>query len=214
MSSISRWEKIKSQIPLGANLLAVSKGQPASAIRDLAIRGHNAFGESKLQEALPKINDLRDLEQINWHFIGRVQSNKVRAIIKEFSVIHSVDSLNLAKRISRIAGEEDRRPLIMVQVKFRPDINKSGFLENELIDIWKGLKSLPNIQVVGLMTISPFDLDLKERKNVFNECRNLANKLGLKDCSMGMSGDWEEAIEAGSTWIRLGSFLFGNRDAT
>ncbi len=206
-----RLKELTRQLPLGVNLLAVSKGQPSSAIRALVLEGQYAFGESKLQEALPKIFHLKDLKEIKWHFIGKVQANKVRMIVKEFNFIHSVDSLKLAERISRISVEENKTPSIMLQVKFRPDPNKSGFLENELLEVWRELNSLPNIKVLGLMTITPFHLALNERKIVFRECRNLANKLHLKDCSMGMSGDWKEALIEGSTWLRIGSDLFGQR---
>ncbi len=211
MTSTIRLKEFYSKLPLGVNLLAVSKGHSASAIRDLASQGHHQFGESKLQEALPKINSLRDLKDITWHFIGKIQTNKVRSIVKEFDVIHSIDSLKLAERISRIASEEYKSPLLLAQVKFRPDPNKSGFLKNELLEAWEKLKYLPNVKFVGLMTITPIELALNERKIVFCECRKLANQLGLKDCSMGMSGDWQEALAAGSTILRIGSALFGDR---
>lgn len=211
MTSISRLKVFQSRLPLGVNLLAVSKGHPPSSIRTLVGQGQNEFGESKLQEALPKINDLRDLKKIKWHFIGQVQTNKVRSIVQEFDVIHSVDSLKLAERISRIAKEENKKPLLLAQVKFRPDSTKTGFSENELLEVWGTLNSLPNIKFVGLMTITPIELALHQRKNVFRECRDLANKLDLHECSMGMSGDWQEALDAGSTWLRIGSALFGDR---
>ncbi len=211
MISNTYFQKLKAQLPPGVNLLAVSKGHTVQSIRALAIEGQNAFGESRLQEALIKIIDLKDIQEIKWHFIGRIQSNKVRAIVKEFDFIHSVDSFKIAKRISRIAGEENKIPSIMIQVKFRPDENKTGFLENQLLDEWANLISLPNIKIVGLMTISPIDLALDDRRLLFTQCRTLANNLGLKDCSMGMSGDWKEAVVAGSTWVRIGSALFGSK---
>ncbi len=203
--------KLKTQLPSGVNLLAVSKGHSVGSIRALALEGQNAFGESKLQEALVKISDLKDMQEIKWHFIGKIQSNKVRSIVKEFEVIHSVDSLKIAERISRIAGEEKKIPSIMIQVKLRPDKNKTGFLENQLLYEWDSLTALPNIKIIGLMTISPIDLTIDDRRVLFTQCKTLANKLGLKECSMGMSGDWKEAVAAGSTWVRIGSALFGCR---
>ncbi len=211
MTSISRLKAFQGSLPSGVNLLAVSKGHPASEIRYLVAHGHHEFGESKLQEALPKINDLRDLKEVKWHFIGRIQANKVRLIVREFDVIHSVDSKKLAERISRIAKEENKKPLLFAQVKFRPDPSKTGFLENELLGAWENLSSLPSVKFVGVMTITPIAMDLNERKVVFRECRALANKLGLQDCSMGMSQDWQEALATGSTWLRIGSALFGDR---
>ena len=151
---------------------------------------------------------IKDLEEIRWHFIGSLQTNKVRQVVKAFEVIHSIDSMKLAKRVSRIAGEEGKKTKLMAQVKLRADPQKFGFDSENLLKNWDELIQLPNVDVIGLMTISPIALDLKERKNLFRECRSLADKLQLKDCSMGMSGDWEEAVDAGATWIRLGSLLF------
>ena len=211
MTVIGRLKKFDFLTDRGTRLLAVSKGHPASSIRALAKEGQIDFGESRLQEALKKVDDLKDLATIRWHFIGRIQANKVRGVLKNFDVIHSVDSLKLAERISRISVEENKLPTIMYQVKFREDPAKSGFLVDELLNDWARLFSLPNVKVSGLMTIPPIDLDLNERKNLFQDCRNLANKLALKDCSMGMSSDWKEALGEGSTWVRLGSTLFGDR---
>ena len=104
-SLADRWRLLRAQIPTGSRLLAVSKGHPAASIRALADQGQREFGESRLQEALPKQEQLADLA-IEWHFIGRLQSNKVRSVVRSFPVIHSVDSLALAQRISRISGEE------------------------------------------------------------------------------------------------------------
>ena len=205
-------KEIEAIVPSGTKILAVSKGQSVNAIRDLALEGHYAFGESKLQEALLKINHLKEFQEIQWHFIGKVQSNKVRQIVCNFDFIHSADSLKLIERISRIAAEEGKTPNLMAQVKFRPDENKSGFLEKDLLSVWNQLIVLPNINIIGLMTILPFNLPLAERAIVFKECRDLADKLNLTHCSMGMSRDWKEALAAGSTWLRLGSALFGKRE--
>lgn len=207
MSSPSRLSQFAGLSQLGIHLLAVSKGQPASEIRSLFIEGQIDFGESRLQEALTKFDVLNDLQEIRWHFIGRLQANKVRGVVKSFDVIHSVDSIKLAKRISRIAGEENKMPLIMFQVKFRKDDKKTGFEVDELLEAWTKLITLPNVRICGLMTIPPAGLDRHGTKNLFKECRNLADQLSLQDCSMGMSRDWEDAIEAGATWIRLGSIF-------
>ena len=193
------------------NLLAVSKGHPASAIRLLTCNGQRDFGESRIQEALPKMDLLKDLSQIRWHFIGHLQANKVRKVIKSFTFIHSVDSFSLSERISRIAQEENCLPKVMLQIKLREDPSKGGFSMENLQRFWPQLIRLSHINIIGLMTIPPIHLDLQERKKVFVECREFANKLELTDCSMGMSNDWEEALECGATWIRVGSFLFGQR---
>ncbi len=211
MTLISRVESLRRRLPENVNLLAVSKGHPASSIRSVANFGQIDFGESRLQEALPKFAQLNDLIDLKWHFVGRLQRNKVRAVVKKFDFIHSVDSIDLAERISRISQEENRFIKVMLQVKFLEDENKGGFQVDDLIQSCSELKKLPNIQLIGLMTIPPLGLALNRRKNVFKQCRDLSNAMGLKECSMGMSGDWEEAIESGATWIRIGSLLFGER---
>ena len=203
--------KIKDSLPLGVSLLAVSKGNPSENIRKLYGYGQLHFGESRLQEAIPKINDLDDLNQLHWHFVGKLQKNKVRGVIKAFDFIHSVDSLSLIERISRISQEENKIPNLFLQVKFRDDPQKGGFLKQDILNNWHKIVSLKNINLIGLMTIPPISLNLDQRKDLFGECRNLANHLELKDCSMGMSNDWREGIECGATWIRLGSLLFGKR---
>ena len=193
------------------SLLAVSKGHHRDSIRQLSCYGQLDFGESRLQEAIPKKHDLIDLNQLRWHFVGTLQKNKVRRVIKEFDFIHSVDSLPLLERISRISEEEKKTPNIFLQVKFRIDPNKGGFSKQELLESWSKIISFKNIHIIGLMTIPPIALNSYQRQELFTECRNLANYLGIKDCSMGMSNDWQEAIAGGATWIRLGSLLFGNR---
>ena len=208
---MTEFKQIKVSLPQGVSLLAVSKGHHQELIRNLASLGQLDFGESRLQEAIQKKYDLKDLNHLRWHFVGRLQKNKVRGVIREFDFIHSVDSLPLLERISRISIEEDKAPKIFLQVKFRDDPTKGGFLKQDLLNSWSTIVSLNKIDVIGLMAIPPQSLNSKQRKDLFVECRNLVNYLELRDCSMGMSNDWEEAIEGGATWIRLGSILFGKR---
>ena len=205
------FKKVKDLLPPGVSLLAVSKGHAQESVRKLFDYGQLDFGESRFQEAILKKNYLKDLEKLRWHFIGTLQKNKVRGVIKEFDFIHSVDSLPLLERISRISKEEEKTPNIFLQVKFRDDPKKGGFLKHDLLESWPDIILLNNVNLIGLMTIPPISLNSDQRKEVFCECRNLANHLGLKDCSMGMSSDWKDSIEDGATWIRLGSLLFGKR---
>ena len=200
---------MSAQLPSHTRLLAVSKGHPASSIRALAQAGQRSFGESRLQEATGKQQELADGVDLDWHFIGRLQANKVRPVLKQFSTIHSVDSLALAERISRIAGEEGLLPSIFLQVKLRPDPNKGGLSVEELEREWPRLEQLPNLRIVGLMTMAPLGVEGADRQALFAECSALAQRLGLAELSMGMSGDWPEAAAAGSTWVRVGSALFG-----
>ena len=211
MTDSNELKLIKDSLPSGVSLLAVSKGHNQETIRNLSGFGQLDFGESRLQEAIPKKNSLNDLKQLRWHFVGTLQKNKVRGVVKEFDFIHSVDSLSLLERISRISQEEQKLPKIFLQVKFRDDANKGGFLKQDILRSWPKIISLKNIHLIGLMTTPPITLNSFQRKELFCECRNFANHLGLKDCSMGMSNDWQEAIEGGATWIRVGSLLFGKR---
>lgn len=196
------------RLPARCQLLAVSKGQPAERIREAALLGQRSFGESRLQEALIKQEALVDLPPLDWHFIGRLQANKARAILRHFGTIHSLDSLPLAERLDRIAREEQRRPRVFLQVKLRPDPAKTGFSAAELRAAWPSLQALNGLDLVGLMTIAPLGLTADQRSALFEDCKELARELGLEALSMGMSGDWPEAVKAGSTWVRLGSSLF------
>ena len=209
--NLSNYLKIKNKIPLNVNILAVSKGFKSQEIKTIQNLGQNDFGESKFQEAFEKQLILKDLKEINWHFIGRIQKNKMRKIVQNFRYIHSVDSFEKLQRISNISSEEKKNPLIMLQVKFSDDPTKGGFNPEFLILKWNEIQKLKNITLTGLMTINPRGLSSKENFKLFKKCRSLADSLKLPDCSMGMSGDWEEAIEAGSTWLRLGSLIFGER---
>lgn len=207
----ARLAAIQAQLPPGCRLLAVSKGQPAAAIRALAAAGQRSFAESRLQEAAAKQQELADLPDLDWHFIGRLQANKVRPVLRTFTTIHSVDSLALAERLARIAAEEQRTPQVLLQVKLRPDPSKGGFEPQELLRDWPQLQQLAPLRITGLMTIAPLALELLERRSLFQDCAALAGELGLHELSMGMSGDWREAAASGSTWVRIGSALFGER---
>ncbi|MBO8229593.1 YggS family pyridoxal phosphate-dependent enzyme [Prochlorococcus marinus str. MU1404] len=208
---LSNYFKIKNEIPSNVNILAVSKGFKSQEIKTIQNMGQNDFGESKFQEAFEKQLILKDFKQIKWHFIGRIQSNKIRKIVQNFKYIHSVDSFEKLQKISMISFEEKKNPSIMLQVKLSDDPTKGGFNPELLVTQWREIKQLKNITLKGLMTINPKELSSKENLNLFKKCRALSDSLQLPDCSMGMSGDWEEAIEAGSTWLRLGSIIFGDR---
>ena len=209
--NLSNYLKIKNKIPSKVNILAVSKGFKSQEIKIIQSIGQNDFGESKFQEAFEKQVILKDLKQIKWHFIGRIQSNKIRKIVQNFKYIHSVDSFEKLQKISNISNEEKKNPSIMLQVKLSEDQNKGGFNPELLILKWKEIQELKNITLSGLMTINPKGLSSKDNLELFKKCRYLADSLQLPDCSMGMSGDWKEAVEAGSTWLRLGSLIFGDR---
>jgi len=206
-----RLESLRRQLPPTTHLLAVSKGQPSSRLRSLVALGQRSFGESRLQEASLKQQELADLGPLDWHFIGRLQANKARAVLRQFGTIHSLDSWALAERLRRIAAEEDLSPAVFLQVKLRPDPGKTGFGPGELRELAPRLVQLAPLRPLGLMTIAPLGLAPPELLDLFQDCASLAAELGFKELSMGMSGDWREAVAAGSTWLRLGSALFGSR---
>ena len=208
-SAAARLAALQEELPPTTRLLAVSKGHPAASIRALAELGQRSFGESRLQEATAKQAELADCPELDWHFIGRLQANKVRPVLRQFAWIHSIDSLALAQRAARIASEEALTPKLLLQVKLRPDPSKGGFAPEELRQAWPELRQLPAVEIVGLMTMAPLGLDAHERRALFNDCAALAAELELAELSMGMSGDWREAAAAGSTWVRIGSALFG-----
>ncbi|MFN9644108.1 MAG: YggS family pyridoxal phosphate-dependent enzyme [Cyanobacteriota bacterium] len=206
-----RFAAVRSALPPSCHLLAVSKGQGVETIREAVALGQRSFGESRLQEARAKQEQLGDLPPLDWHFIGRLQANKAREVLRRFGTLHSLDSLPLAERLQRLALEEGVSPVVFVQVKLRPDPTKAGLAPEALRDAWPRLLELAPLRLRGLMTIPPQGLEPAERLALYQECAALARELGLPELSMGMSGDWREAVAAGSTWIRLGSALLGER---
>ena len=208
-----RFAAVRRVLPPTCQLLAVSKGHGAETIREAVALGQRSFGESRLQDARAKQEALADLGPLDWHFIGRLQANKAREVLRHFGTIHSLDSLPLAERLQRIAREEGVSPVVFAQVKLRPDPAKTGFDAAALREAWPRLAALAPLRLRGLMTLAPLGLEPTERLALFQECAALARELQLPELSMGMSGDWREAVEAGSTWIRLGSGLFGERPA-
>jgi len=203
--------KLKNQLPENVNLLAVSKYTNTKNIQSLYDLGQEHFGESKVQEAQIKQFDLRNNQKLKWHFIGKIQSNKIIKIVKNFDYIHSVDSLRKLQKISRAAIELNKIPKIMIQIKLSDDPEKGGMNIEDLVSNFDEIKLINGIKLIGLMTMNPKGLSSKDNLNLFKQCRSLADSLLLKECSMGMSQDWKEAVEAGSTWIRLGSLIFGDK---
>ena len=192
------------------NLLAVSKGFKSVDIEAIHSLGQFDFGESKVQEAISK-SIFKSNKNLNWHFIGRIQTNKIRKIVENFDFIHSVDSYEKLMKISKIAAEIKKVPKVMIQVKLADDPQKGGMIHSELTETWDQIKKIDEIKVIGLMTINPKGLSSNKNFELFKKCRSIADQLELPECSMGMSRDWQEAVKAGSTWLRLGSIIFGER---
>ncbi|AVH66066.1 YggS family pyridoxal phosphate-dependent enzyme [Nostoc sp. 'Peltigera membranacea cyanobiont' N6] len=219
-SSISeRIISIRSSLPTSVKLIAVSKQVPVEAIRSAYAAGIRDFAESRIQETASKQAELQDLPDITWHFIGHLQSNKAKKAIEQFPWIHSVDNLKLAQRLDQLAQQLGVSPQVCLQVKILPDPNKSGWSVPELLADLPTLDQYKSLQIQGLMTIPPSGLKEPEILNVFNLNRELAKEIQeqnwshikMQHLSMGMSGDYELAVEAGATMVRLGTILFGDR---
>lgn len=192
-------------------LLAVSKTFPAEAVREAYDAGQRAFGESRQQEAAPKIEVLPP--DIRWHFIGGLQRNKVRKVVAGFGCIHSVDSLRLAEYLDGVAGGEGKRPRVYLEVNVAGEESKGGFSPDELLSVAESLHEFKHIELMGLMAIPP-EAGARGWFARTRELRDLLEArsgLRLPGLSMGMSGDFEEAVKEGSTIVRVGSALFGNR---
>lgn len=218
----NRLEALHHRLPPGVTLLAVSKGHPLEAIEQAYAAGQRCFGESRLQEAEPKIRALRQCcPGLEWHFIGQLQANKVRPVAKTFAWVHSLNRLSLAQRLDRIAGDEGRCPQVLLQVKLRPDPNKMGFSPEQLVSHLPTLAQLSHVKLRGLMTMAPLGLDSDQLHNLFSHCHQLAQQLrahlpaavarDFNQLSMGMSRDWPQAVAAGSTIVRIGNDIFGLR---
>jgi PLP dependent protein len=188
-------------------IVAVSKRHPASAIRAAYEAGIRDFGENYAQEFCEKAEELRDLTDIRWHFIGHLQSNKVRKVIVHASYIHSVDSEKLLREIAK--HQADRSPRLFIEVNAGGEAQKSGVDVASASALIAQAKELLPLQVGGLMTMPP--LDGSRAREAFAATAELAKAHGLQDLSMGTTGDLELAIAAGATWVRIGTALFGER---
>jgi PLP dependent protein len=199
-------------------LVAVSKTVPASMIEEAVRSGVRVFGENYVQEALAKMESLS--LPIQWHFIGRLQSNKARKAVSSFSMIHSVDSLKLAQALSRCAVNEGKVMDILIQVNISGEASKAGIHSDSsnLEELLKKMAMLKGVSVKGLMTMPPFFDDPERARPFFRRLRELSEHLrgrvegiSMDELSMGMSGDFEAAIEEGATLVRIGTSIFGAR---
>jgi pyridoxal phosphate enzyme (YggS family) len=201
--------------PKSVTLVAVTKGKPAELLRAAAAAGVTDFGESYLQEATPKMQELATLA-VKWHFIGGIQSNKTRSIAEHFQWVHSIDRLSVAKRLS------DQRPFhapplnVCLQVALVPEPTKGGIDPDKLAELAAQTAELPRIKLRGLMCVPPPQPTVAAERAVFAQLRQLLEGLNaqghdLDTLSMGMSGDFESAIAEGATHVRVGTALFGSR---
>ncbi len=194
----------------GVKLVAVTKTFPINHIFPLINEGHTDFGENKVQEAIEKWTSIKqDFPNIKLHLLGKLQTNKVKFVLPLFDYIHSLDSVKLANKISEQQVKKSFKPKIFIQVNIGNESQKSGIDISEINTFYKKCVEELKLNVIGLMSIPPFD---KDPKPYFIKMRDLSENLKLKEMSMGMSNDYLEAIKQGSTFIRIGSKIFGSRD--
>lgn len=200
-------------------LIAVSKTMAADTVREAIEAGVTDLGENYIQEARDKINTLATAD-VNWHFIGHLQSNKAKYAVRLFDLIHSVDSLKLAGELNKHAKKNDKVQPVLVQVNVAREDTKSGVYMEDTIELIKSISKLENISVKGLMTMPPFFNAPEKVRPFFAALRKLRDQIkaegianiSLNELSMGMTGDFEAAIEEGATMVRIGTAIFGERN--
>jgi PLP dependent protein len=189
-------------------IIAVSKTFSLKDIKPIIEYNHQDFGENKVQEAIDKWTDIKKINQkIKLHLIGRLQTNKVKFALKIFDYIHSLDSEKLASKIADEQVKQEKKPKIFIQVNIGNEEQKSGIKKEKLDDFYKFCKNL-NLDIIGTMCIPPND---NNTEKYFSEMSNINQELNFKELSMGMSGDYMEAVKNNATYIRVGSKIFGNR---
>jgi len=199
-------------------LVAVSKTMPAEVIREAIEAGVTDLGENYIQEAKEKVNALATYPA-TWHFIGHLQSNKAKYAVRLFDLIHSVDSLKLAKELDKFAGKIDKIQSILIQVNVAREDSKSGVYVEGTVQLLREISRLENISVKGLMTMPPYFNAPEKVRPFFAALRELRDQIikeaipnvSMDELSMGMTGDFEAAIEEGATMVRIGTAIFGGR---
>ena len=208
---VKNFNLIKQEIADKKNvkLVAVTKTFPISHILPVINEGHNDFGENKVQEAMEKWTTIKqDFPKIKLHLIGKLQTNKVKFVLPLFDYIHSLDSVKLANKIAEEQVKKNFKPKIFIQINIGEETQKGGIEVSNLQSFYKKCVEELELNIIGLMCIPPFE---KDTKPYFIKMRELSKNLNLKDISMGMSDDYMEAIKQGSTFIRVGSKIFGAR---
>ncbi len=220
LSEIRRLEEQYDRDPDSIRLVAVSKTYPVNEIAVIADEGQLIFAENRVQDLTMKIQLFRDLfpdKNIEWHMIGTLQRNKVRQVVGEVALIHSVHSLSILKEIQKRAKQQDIVQDILLQLDISGEETKHGFDETELQDALRYLEdAAPNVRLKGFMTMAPYAEDLEVPRKIFRRLREISRELRERfpeatELSMGMSQDYEAAIEEGATFLRLGTAIFGRR---
>ncbi len=210
MTVAERLARVRAGVPPGVTLVAVSKAQPAAAVREAHAAGQRHFGENYVQEWRGKAEALSDLPDLLWHFVGSLQTNKVKHLVGRVALVHTVDRLELAREISRRSAQEGAVTRVLVEVNVAGEAGKAGCAPAEAPALVEAVRALPGLDLRGLMCIPPAEGDPRPH---FRTLRALRDRLGLSDLSMGMSGDYPAAIEEGATIVRVGTAIFGERPA-
>ena len=195
-------------------MVAVSKTVEPKLIRQAIEAGVRVLGENRVQEAAAKMPELAAIvtkHKVEWHLIGHLQSNKARRAVEIFSTIQSVDSFKLAERLDNIAGELGRKLPVFIEVNLGGEQSKAGATPDEVLPLCEQVAKLANLELKGLMAVPPFFDDAEQARPYFHRLRTLRDQAQLKELSMGMSNDFEVAIEEGATLVRIGTALFGAR---
>lgn len=203
-----RLARLRAEIPAGVALVAVSKTQPAAAIREAHAAGQRDFGENYAQEWREKADALVDLPELRWHFVGGLQTNKVRLLAGRVHAIHSVDREELAREISKRFSTKGAAARVYLEVNTGGEASKGGCAPEEAERLAEAVRGLPAIDLAGLTCIPPPGDDPRPH---FRLLRSLRDRLGLPGLSMGMTADWRIAVEEGSTVVRIGTAIFGER---
>ena len=202
---------LKNSIPYNIDIVAVSKTKPINDLKEAYHAGQRIFGENKVQEMVSKFEQLP--KDILWHMIGHLQTNKVKYIASFVNTIQSIDSHKLLKEIQKQASKHNREIECLIQIRIANEDTKFGIEPSELEEILNFSKTLPNVKISGLMGMASFTEDKNQIRNEFRSLSNLYNSYNnLRVLSMGMSGDYQIGIEEGSTMVRIGSKIFGNRN--
>lgn len=202
--------KIMGECNDDCTLIAVSKTKSVSMIKEVYDLGVRDFGENKVQELLSKKPELP--EDIRWHMIGHLQTNKVKDVVGNVYLIHSVDSLKLAHEIEKVALKKDVTVDILCEINIANEESKYGFKASEIEQAIKEIKELKNINLRGLMCVAPYQDDPEDNRKYFKQMKELKDKYNLELLSMGMSNDYKVALSEGSNYIRVGTLIFGERD--
>lgn len=196
--------------PSGVTLIAVTKTVGTNGIQEAFAAGIRHFGESRVQEARDKLEQLSSLQpRPAWHMVGHLQTNKARPAVEIFDFIHSVDSVRVAQAISDHAIQDIA---VLIQVNIAGEESKSGFSPDEIAQAITEISRLPHLNIIGLMTIAPYTRRPEDIRPVFRRLKELRDALGLEHLSMGMTDDFEVAIEEGATMVRIGRAIFGDRE--